>query len=65
MFSIVRYKFLVVSPAAAVDNIVSTMTDCLILLDPQQRIMTTNKAALDLLGYEEKELEKKHVSQCG
>ena len=57
--SIVAYKFLVITPATAAENIVSTMTDCLILLDQEGNITNVNKATLELLEYKRGELKGK------
>ncbi|MFH0872285.1 MAG: PAS domain S-box protein, partial [bacterium] len=55
-YAIRKYELFTLSPAAASDNIISTMTDSLILMDPSGKIVTANKATLDLLGYEEREV---------
>ena len=39
-----------------VDNVIRSMTDILIVLNPDRTIRSVNHAALDLLGYEEYEL---------
>lgn len=44
------------------DNIMGSMTDSLIVIDPDAKIATVNKAACALLGYEEEELIGKDVS---
>lgn len=56
VYAIVKYKFLMITPASAADNIISTMQECLIILDCQGIISMVNRSALSLLGYEEKEL---------
>ena len=61
-YVIVKYRFLTITPATAADNIISTMTESLILLNPSGRVVTVNRAALDLLGYEHKELAGKPFS---
>ena len=60
-YAIVKYKLMVLTPAVAADNIVSTMADSLILLDKEGKIATVNKATLDLSGYKKDELEGKSV----
>lgn len=57
-----RYKFLAITPATAADNIISTMFECLILLDLQGNIAAVNKSAAELLGYNEDELKEKPVN---
>ncbi len=44
------------------DNIIGSMTDSLIVIDPDAKIATVNKATCALLGYEEEELIGKDVS---
>ncbi|NQV38791.1 MAG: response regulator [Candidatus Marinimicrobia bacterium] len=39
-----------------IDNIIKSMIDALIVVDPDGRIKTINKATTDLLGYKEEEL---------
>ena len=56
-----KYKLMVIAPVAAADNIISTMTDSLILLDRQGNVASVNKATLDLSGYGKDELEGKSV----
>ena len=55
-YAIWRYELFSVSPSIAADTIISTMCDSLILVDLEGRIVTANKATLDLLGYREGEL---------
>jgi PAS domain S-box-containing protein len=57
VYAMGRYKFLTITPATAASNIISTMYDCLILLDMERNIVSVNNATLELLGYEEKELK--------
>ncbi|MFQ5836092.1 MAG: PAS domain S-box protein, partial [bacterium] len=45
------------------DNIVKSMLDSLIVINPDGRIERINKAALDILGYRERELIKKPVTR--
>jgi PAS domain S-box-containing protein len=61
VYAIARYKFLTITPATAADNILSTMYDCLILLNTEGEIITVNKAASDLLGYRPDELKGEPV----
>ena len=56
VYAMARYKFLSITPLTAASNIISTMYDCLILLNMKGTIVSVNKATLDLLGYSEKEL---------
>jgi PAS domain S-box-containing protein len=56
VFAIVRYKFLDVTPALAAENIISTMSDVMVLTSMSGRIKSVNKATLTLLKYSESEL---------
>lgn len=58
-YTIVRYNFLNITPATAAENILSTMTDFLILTDPDGKIVEMNKATVDALGYQREELLQK------
>jgi PAS domain S-box-containing protein len=62
IYAMVKYKFLSITPATASENIISTMFDCLILLDLQGKIVRVNKATGNLSGYGEKELIGKPVT---
>jgi len=44
-----------------VDNIIGSMTDALIVVDPDTKISTVNRATCELLGYKEEELIGKPV----
>jgi len=62
VYAMVKYKFLTITPAIAAENIISTMFDCLILLNMEEEIVTVNKAAENLSGYTAGELKGKPVS---
>ena len=62
VYAIVRYKFLTITPATAADNIISTMFDCLILLNLEGDIVAINRAGTTMLGYREDEIRGKPVS---
>ena len=57
-YSITKYELLI-TPATAANNIISTMADSLILLDQRGNIVDVNRATLDLLEYEKSELTGK------
>ena len=61
VYAIVKYKFMVISPATAAENIISTMTDTLILSDPTGKIVTVNRAGSELLGYHKTELMDRKI----
>jgi two-component system, cell cycle sensor histidine kinase and response regulator CckA len=46
---------------AYTDNIMNTMIDALIVIDPDMKIKTVNKGTIDLLGYSEKELIESNI----
>lgn len=60
-YAMVKYKLMVITPATAAENILSTIADSLILLDREGNIVNLNKATLDLSGYKKDELEEKSV----
>lgn len=57
VYGMVKYKFLTITPITAAGNIISTMFDCLILLDLHGNIVTVNEATLEVSGYRENELK--------
>lgn len=62
-YALVRYKFLTITPAMAANDILTTISDLLILCDLQGKIITVNHAACRMLGYERRELEGQNVSR--
>jgi diguanylate cyclase (GGDEF)-like protein/PAS domain S-box-containing protein len=56
-YALYKYELFEVNPAEAADNIISAMTDALLILDPEGRILMANRAAVKLLGYKEPELQ--------
>lgn len=60
-YAIWRYDLFVLTPATAADTILSTMTDLLVLVNPDWNIVAVNRAVRDTLGYTEAELIKKPV----
>ncbi|MFA6001852.1 MAG: diguanylate cyclase [Thermoleophilia bacterium] len=55
-FAIWKYELFGVTPAQAADNILAAISDSLFIVGPKGTVLTTNKAAIDLLGYQENEL---------
>ena len=45
-----------------VDNIIGSMNDTLIVVDPDGKIRSVNRATCELLGYKEDELVGKDIS---
>ncbi|MDA3837194.1 MAG: PAS domain S-box protein [Nanoarchaeota archaeon] len=61
-YAIIKYRFLIITPAIAAENIISAMEEFLILLNQEGNIITVNKATLVSLQYEQNELEGKSVT---
>jgi PAS domain S-box-containing protein len=62
LYAIFKYRFLTISPTIAAENIISAMDEILILLNQERNILSVNKAALNTLHYEQKELEGKSLA---
>ena len=50
-YGIIQHESFVLVPKTAADEIIQTMTDCLLLLDPNRTIVTANAAFKQLMGY--------------
>jgi PAS domain S-box-containing protein len=55
-YSIWKYEMFALTPITAAERIVTTMSDTLLLVSPDGKILTSNKAAQETLGYRENEL---------
>ena len=55
-FAIVRYRLFPLNPTTAAEQILSTMTDPVILVNPEGKIVQSNDATLKILGYVKSEL---------
>jgi len=62
VYAMTKYGLMTLTPAAAAENILSTMGDSLMLVDPNGKIITANKMTCSLLGYTEEELNGKEFS---
>lgn len=60
-WGILKYDLFTINPATAVTNIISTMNEVLIVVNPQGNIEFVNRAAEKVLGYKEHELVGLHV----
>jgi PAS domain S-box-containing protein len=60
-YGVWKYRFPALTAAVAADEIVSTMSNFLIMLDHDKNIVTINDATTELLGYEKEELIGKSV----
>jgi PAS domain S-box-containing protein len=56
VYAITKYKLMILTPAYAASNIIATMGDSLILIDPEGILVETNHATLKLLGYGREEI---------
>jgi len=61
VYSMVKYKFLTITPAMAADNIIAAMDEGLVIVDNGGKIITINPALCKLLGYEPHELKDKTI----
>ena len=60
-FAMMKYNFLAINPVTASASILSTINDCVILLNPDREIVSINNSALTLFDYEKKQLLGKPV----
>lgn len=61
VYSMVRYKFLDVTPALAAQNIIDTMSEFVILSDMKGTIKSVNNSTLQYLKYIRNEIEGKNI----
>ena len=61
-YGVWKYRFPALTAAVAADEIVSTMSNFLIMLDHEKNIVTINDATTDLLGYEKQDIIGKPVN---
>lgn len=61
-YAIWKHKLFSLTPETAARNIISTMADALMLVNPEGRIVTVNKATVELLGYKGESLIGRPVS---
>ncbi len=61
-YGVWKYRFPALTAAVAADEIVSTMSNFLIMLDHERNIVTINDATTQLLGYEKQDLIGKSVN---
>ncbi|MEW5801395.1 MAG: PAS domain S-box protein [bacterium] len=62
VYAIAKYKLFTVNLVTAAENIISTMSDCFILLDPKGTMQLANEACLNVLGYSEHQLKGKPLT---
>ncbi|HEX3043520.1 MAG TPA: ATP-binding protein [Bacillota bacterium] len=60
-YAISKYQFLTLTPAYAASDILGAMSDSLILIGPDGKIIEVNTSALNLLGYSREELIRQPV----
>jgi len=56
VYTVTRFGLMTLTPSAAADDILATMSDSLVLLDRNGKIVTVNPATLGLIGYTAGEL---------
>jgi diguanylate cyclase (GGDEF)-like protein/PAS domain S-box-containing protein len=56
VYSVIKYRLMIISPALATESILKTILDAVILVNPDGMINYVNSEALELLGYKEYEL---------
>jgi PAS domain S-box-containing protein len=61
-YAIVRYKLLILTPAIAAEEIVARITDLVIFMDSEGKIVKINQQMEKTLGYEQSELQGKNWS---
>jgi len=61
-YAIWKYHLFKLNPATAVETIISTMSDPLVLTDQNQRVLKVNQALTSYLGYSEMELLGKSMN---
>ena len=61
-YGVWRYRFPILTPAMAADKILSTMSNFLIILNTQKKIVLVNQSALNLLNYKREDLIGKSSS---
>jgi PAS domain S-box-containing protein len=60
-YAVWKYELFALTPAAAAESILATLTDALFLVGPEGKIMTINPATRDRLGYAESEIVQQPV----
>ncbi len=60
-YGVWKYRFPALTAAVAADEIVSTMSNFLLLMDTEMNILNVNQATRDLLGYEDSQLIGKSI----
>jgi len=61
-YGVWRYRLPILTPAVAADKIISTMSNFLIILNTQKKIVLVNQSALNLLNYKREDLIGKSSS---
>lgn len=62
-YAIWKYDLFALNPVTAAENIVDTMPDLLILLRPDGKIVSINRAVTKVLGFDEEELIRQPVTR--
>ncbi|MEF8849107.1 MAG: PAS domain S-box protein, partial [Candidatus Thermoplasmatota archaeon] len=60
-YSMIKYRFMELSPNETADILIDTMSDSMIVTNEQQKIVNVNKSALNLLKYNHEEIKGKNL----
>jgi diguanylate cyclase (GGDEF)-like protein/PAS domain S-box-containing protein len=63
LYSIAKYRLMTLSPSVAAEDIVKTMSDSLVLLDNDFKIIDANRSAFRLFGFSKKKLAGKCIHE--
>ena len=62
-YAMVKYKLMVLTPEIAVNQIITRVMDLLVMTNPEGNIINTNTRIQQLLGFQERELLGKHITE--
>lgn len=62
-YAMVKHKLMVLTPEIAVNQIITRVMDLLVMTNPKGDIIKTNTRIQQLLGFQEKELLGKHITE--
>ncbi|MDJ0765989.1 MAG: PAS domain S-box protein [Myxococcota bacterium] len=57
-YAIWKYEMFALTPITAAEHIIATMSDALLLVDPNGRIISANDSAHEMLGYSKNEIKQ-------
>lgn len=62
-YAMVKYKLMVLTPEIAVNQIITRVMDLLVMTNPEGNIINTNTRIQQLLGFQERDLLGKHITE--